>query len=390
MENDEGKEQELETMLQAALASDKVEELEAAVECAVAIGADRKPGQLKKQYRLARSRAEALRDEELRRVGEEEHETRARVSSQSPEPDAKKSKASLQALAAVPRPVHRPPGRPKANSGTTEYPAEQPAWVGALLDMQTEKITNDLTKRITELSLAQKCTDVKVARHEMDITGLKEEQAAIKTEVQKLAAQVSSGAASSGGFQPSFLDVRGACTFDQVEIDGFSEAVAQELQGKLFGTLREEAKTAISNFELGGVPSFFVRFRFTGPKFVAEAADGFRRLLRKPENHYAPPSGASARELFVTFEKSECEKVRYRSYGELKELVEEIIGGQAFGGEGHITFKWKPKFAVISQHAELVAKVSPAGELIVGDSGIVQRVLGMTSAELRTRYGQRN
>ena len=234
--------------LQCALDQDDLGMLVQAVELAKDSGMVRS---VHKLLRTAENRMEALQDHELFQVGGEDddvaEETLAYGRKENEPANKRRSPAREVATAGdgagahgkIPTPARAPLGRPpkggsagsSGGAGATggnpaALPAEQPQWLETVLTGVETRIEQKLTSKIAALQLGQKkladrqdVLEKAGAEQRKDFAGLKEEQAVIKSRLDKLEGDRPTKA--EGEFQPAELLIKGICDYSRVHECGF-------------------------------------------------------------------------------------------------------------------------------------------------------------------------
>ena len=123
------------------------------------------------------------------------------------------------------------------------------------------------------------------------------------------------------------------------------------------------------------------------PRQIPEVKGVWMKYLRKTTDLIKRNNANKS--LYVTEEKSEAERSRYRAFGDLKDFVEELRRAEGVTVGGTIDFKWKPRFAILTDQKKLVAKVTASGELALGDDATIVRATGISSSEFRALHAQR-
>jgi hypothetical protein len=284
---------------------------------------------------------------------------------------------------------HSQTRRPAAGASSGDD-AAQPPWAAALINAAAKATADDVEKRladrISKLELVSADLSSRVTTVEQAQKDLKEECKSAATQAALAAVQgISSG--PGGAFRPSSIDIRGPCDFTMVDKEGFTREFIEGLSVKLTKMLPDSLQASVGGFALRGLCAQGVRgcsasFEVLNAKRTQEIAGIWTKKLRFDAGLHYTVDG-KVRELYATVERSEAERLRYRTFGKTKEAVEALRRGSP-DLPGTLNLKWKPAFAVKNEDEVTVAWVNASATLECDDA-LVRKYLGVDARGFRKR-----
>ena len=297
-------------------------------------------------------------------------------------------------------------------------PTEQPAWAKALVDSAAtsaaDRVQGTLAQAIAKLNLRTKALEEKhsvmettlvktearvteVERFGDRINALEAAQQTCKQdaiEAARTAARVipagGSGSSINTAFTPSNFAIKGACEYGQVATEGFSKAFADDLLARLKAALpaaisSEIGRHEVKGLDLTGSRGYAVEVAVHDKEKVHTVMAMVSRLLREDEDFHYLPEGMAAgqeRRLFAVAERSEGDRIRYRSFGRAKDKVTKLRSGLGAAAVGELVFIWKPRFAIEDEDGDCLLCIRENGSVYVSDP-LAHKYLGIGGRELR-------
>jgi len=182
----------------------------------------------------------------------------------------------------------------------------------------------------------------------------------------------------------------GACEYGQVPKEGFSKAFADDLLARLKAAVpaaiaSEIGRHEVKGLDLTGVRGYAVEVAVHDKDKVHSVMAMVSRVLREDESFHYLPEGLAAgqeRRLFAVAERSESDRIRYRSFGRAKDKVTKLRTGLGAAAVGELAFIWKPRFAIEDDDGECLLCIRENGSVFVDDQ-LSQKFLGIGGRELR-------
>ena len=244
---------------------------------------------------------------------------------------------------------------------------QPPAWANALKDFIIDAQRQELAPLAAKLN--QVDTRLRTVESKQDGMDMR-----LKALEQGRPLQPSCGSSSSSSttWQPTYLEVKGFCEYEQVSQKGITRSEASALIGKLLGILPEELKAHVKEFQLRAAKNYAVRVPVT-PEYLREIANTWSDELKDPKNK--TPDGKL---LFITVQRPPTVQKRFSITGKLKEFTQENCDGQS-----NVRPTFKPDFAVFVEPdggtaAVEIGRVAEDGTVQWAADGI--RLIGMTNA----------
>ena len=234
--------------------------------------------------------------------------------------------------------------------------------------------------------------EVKLNAHKQRLVATETDQADMRRDVNKALGAVKRAEekASAGGSNATFVarsfETKGGCNFGAADTEGFDQSYADSLLTKVKAALPPALREAIGSHTLkglgnGGSRAAIITVSVTKPEVLNELLRLLSRLLKDcPDLAYQ--CGDFTKTLYVTPERSEADRARYRSMGRVKDKVEKIRARTGAVATGELSVKWKPRFAVIDEESdEVIISVRLDGTLHIDEASSLQ-FFGLSVREL--------
>lgn len=263
------------------------------------------------------------------------------------------------------------------------------ALTAALKPMMKEAIREEVTERIADLELrvdradesiaGLKVLEPRVDQLETDVRELKKRENAMEA---KSTGQQSQGQ-SSGGFTPTFIEIKGFCTFDERREKGLSRTEVKRHFDELKAILPEDLKEHFKEVVPTGLFSYKVKVKVT-PGHAFDMKASLNDIFQQGQHLI---NGAKP---YVVTERTPEAQQKFATFGKEVEAVKAANNGKSGGQEVIIEPRYLAIFLKVKneERPKFIAEVRRNGILDWNNENC-QSLLGKSAKEVEAMVGQR-
>jgi hypothetical protein len=204
-------------------------------------------------------------------------------------------------------------------------------------------------------------------------------------EASRRAEERCAAAGTTQAFVPRSFDVKGGCAFGMADSEGFTAEFAEAWLEKVKQKLPEALRPLVGAYSMKGHTgsrAAIISVLVTDPSQLPELLRVLGRML-KDDTDLAFTVAGEDRQLYITPDRSEADRLKYRTMGRLKDKTMKLRAAMGDGAQGEIRIVWKPRFAVVDDETDdPVISVREDGTYAVDEAGAL-KLFGRSGRDLR-------